>query len=91
MENLIFLCSVVNNLSEGIHISKSKYGHDDKNMRLVEINISIATAFLNILSVFYQHKCHEKLQEGFVNTYQFSIHSINEFVLLLQKGVYPYE
>ena len=50
MENLIFLCSVVNNLSEGIHISKSKYGHDDKNMRLVELNISIATAFLNILS-----------------------------------------
>ena len=27
---------------------KCKYGHDDKNVRLAELNISIATVFLNI-------------------------------------------
>ena len=25
------------------------------------------------------------------NTYKFSIHDINKFILFLQKGVYPYE
>ena len=39
------LSNLVNNLSEGIHSIKCKYGHDDKKC---ELNISIATAFLNI-------------------------------------------
>ena len=39
------LSNLVNNLSEGIHRAKFTYGHDLKH---VELNISIATAFLNI-------------------------------------------
>ena len=39
------LSNLVNNLSEGIHSIKCKYGHDDKKC---ELNISVATAFLNI-------------------------------------------
>ena len=35
-------------LSEGIHRIKCKFGHDDKNVKLVELSISIATVFLNI-------------------------------------------
>ena len=42
------LSNLVNSLSEGIHRIKCKYGHDDKNVRLAELNISIATVFLNI-------------------------------------------
>ena len=42
------LSNLVNNLSEGIHRIKCKYGHDDKNVRLVELNISIAAVFLNM-------------------------------------------
>ena len=38
-----------------------------------------------------QHKFYEKLKERFYNTYKFSRHNSNEFILLLQKGVYPYE
>ena len=38
---------LVNNLSEGINRVKCKYGHDDKNVQLVELNISIATVLLN--------------------------------------------
>ena len=42
------LSNLVNNLFEGIHRIKCKFGHADKHVRLTEINISIATVFLNI-------------------------------------------
>ena len=38
---------LVNNLSEGINRVKCKYGHDDKNVQLVELDISVATVLLN--------------------------------------------
>ena len=41
------LSNLVNNLSEGIHRIKCKYRHDDKNVKLVELNINIETVFLN--------------------------------------------
>ena len=39
----------------------------------------------------YQHKFDEKLKKRFCNTYNFSNHDNNKFILLLRKGVYPYE
>ena len=39
----------------------------------------------------YQQKFDKKLTERFFNTYKFSDHNNNKFILLLQKGVYPYE
>ena len=44
------LLNLANHLSEGIHRINCKYGHDDKKkkMKLVELNISIATVFLNM-------------------------------------------
>ena len=39
----------------------------------------------------YQQKFDEKLKRQFFNTYQFSDHDINKFILLLWKGAYPYE
>ena len=39
----------------------------------------------------YQQKFHKKLKERFFNTNSFSNHGKNKFILLLQKGVYPYE
>ena len=38
-----------------------------------------------------QHKFDEKLEGRFFNTYKFSNHDNNKFVLLLQNGVFPYE
>ena len=38
-----------------------------------------------------QHKFEEKLKERFFNTYKFSNHDNNNFILLLQKDVCPYE
>ena len=42
------LSNLVNNLSEGVHKIKYKFGHNDKNVKRVELNINIVTAFLNI-------------------------------------------
>ena len=41
------LSNLVNNLSEGIHKIKCKFWHNYKNFKHAELNISIATAFLN--------------------------------------------
>ena len=40
------LSNFVNNLSEGIHKIKCKYKHDEKNVKLAELN-NVATVFLN--------------------------------------------
>ena len=42
------LSNLVNNLSEGIHRIKCKFGHNNKNVKLVELNIDIVTVFLHI-------------------------------------------
>ena len=71
-------------------------------MKTVELNISIATVFFNIqtlkmianflnCSKSYQQKFNKTLKEIFFNTYKFSNHDKNKFILLLRKGVYPYE
>ena len=39
----------------------------------------------------YPQKYNETLKEQFVNTYRFSNLDKNTIILLLQKGVYPYE
>ena len=39
----------------------------------------------------YSSKYDEELKKKFKNTFKFSNNDINKFVLLLRKGVYPYE
>ena len=39
----------------------------------------------------HQQKFDEKLNEQFFSTYKYSNHDNNKFILLLQKGDYPYE
>ena len=39
----------------------------------------------------YQKKLDENLKKKFANTYKFVNQEINKFILLLQKGLYPYE
>ena len=67
--------------------------------------ITIATVFLNTkffkddLIVYkclcciknYQYKFDKKLKERIFNTHRFSNHDNTKFILLLQKGAYPYE
>ena len=39
----------------------------------------------------YSNKLDEKFKKRFKNTFKFSNNDINKFILLLRKGVYPYE
>ena len=39
----------------------------------------------------YQEKLNEKLKKKFENTFKFSNDDVNKFMLLLRKGVYPYD
>ena len=39
----------------------------------------------------YSNKIDEELKKQFKNTFKFSNNDINKFILLLRKGVYPYE
>ena len=41
------LANLVNDLSEGIHKITCKFGHDVKNLKHVQLYISIGTVFLN--------------------------------------------
>ena len=78
-----------------------------KNVKHVELNISIAykmhfLEYTNFKVDFIECKClicnkncqmefDEKLKEQIFNTYKFSNHDNNKFILLLRKAVYPYE
>ena len=99
------LSNLVNNLSEGIHTIECKFVHDDKKCETCGIKYKYYDCFLKY-TIFkdhlieykclfcnksYQHKFDEKLKERFFNTSKFSNHDNNKFILLLRKGVYPYE
>ena len=98
------LSNLVDNLSDGIHRIKCKFGHDDKNLETREIKYQYCDCFLEYTNFKdklkeykcfcckknFQHKFDEKLKEQFFITYRFSNHN-KRIILLLQKGVYPYE
>ena len=97
--------NLVNNLSEGIQKIKCKHGHSDKNFETCRIKYKYYNCFLGYTNFKddlreskclccnknYQQKLDEKLKERFFNTYKYSNHDNNKFILLLRNGVYPYE
>ena len=44
-----------------------------------------------ILNNNYSKKVDEELKKKFKNSFEFSNIDINKFILLLRKGLYPYE
>ena len=40
---------------------------------------------------YFSNKLDEEVKKKFMNTFKFSNHDINKFILLLRKGAYPYE
>ena len=90
------LSNLVSNLSEEVHRIKCKFGHDDKKCKSCGIKYKYCDYFLEYIkykddlikykclccSKNYQHKFDEKLKEQFFNTYKFSNHDNNKFILL---------
>ena len=75
-----------------------------KNVKLVELQMFCKcfleyTSFKNDLTECkcllcnknFQRKFDEKIKKWFFNTHQLSNHDDNKFILLLKKGVCPYE
>ena len=83
------LSKLVDNLSEGIHNNKCV----DCNSCLDYIKIKNKKLLLKCFNcnACYRKKINKDLIKKFKNTYSFCNNDINKFVLLLRKGVYPYE
>ena len=93
------LSNLLNNLSEGIHRIKCKFGQDDKKCETCGIKYNYCACFLEYINFKddlieykclccnknYQHRFDEKLKERFFNRNGISNHDNNEFILLLQK------
>ena len=96
------LSNLVNNPSEGIHQIKCKYRHHDKKCETCGITYEVCDCFpeyKNLKDHLIEYECNKKLStkvwwkfiETIFDTYKFSHYENNKFILLLWKGVYPYE
>ena len=83
------LSKLVDNLSEGIHNNKCS----DCKSYLDYIKTKNEKLILECYNCKqrYRKKFNKKLIKRFASTYEFCNNYLNKFVLLLRKGVYPYE
>ena len=83
------LSKLVDNLSEGIHNNKCL----DCNSCLDYTKIENEKLLLKCFNCnnYYKKKFNKDLIKKFKNTYSFCNNDLNKFILLLRKGVYPYE
>ena len=91
------LSDLINNLGERIHIIKCEYGYDNEKCETCgikykncECSLQYAKLKDNLIKYKISKKFHKTLKKRCFNTYTFSNHDINEFVLLLQEDMYPY-
>ena len=83
------LSSLVNNLSEGLHSKKCVDCKSHLDYMSIKDNKLIVRCFEYKKN--YEKEFNKELVKRFANTYEFCNKDINKFILLLRKGVYPYE
>ena len=83
------LSSLVGNLAEGIRKIKCK--NCDFFLKYESFQDNLIKYKCLSCNKDYSNKLDEKFKKRFKNTCKFSDNDINKFILLLRKGVYPYE
>ena len=83
------LSKLVDNLTNNIHNDKS----DKFKSNLCFVNAVNEKLIFKCIDCEkeYEKEINKKLIERFANTYKFCNNDINKFIMLLRKGVYPYE
>ena len=83
------LSSLADNLSEGLHSDKSTDCKSCLDYMITKDNQLIFKCFE--CKKNYKKDFNKELIKRFANIYEFCNEDINKFILLLRKGVYPYE
>ena len=84
------LSKLVDNLSEGIHNNKCVDCKSNLDYLKCTKNEKLFLECYNCKQR-YKKKLNKDLIKKFKNTYSFCNNDLNKFILLLRKGVYPYE
>ena len=96
------LCKLVDNLSEGIHNNKCSDCSSNLDYIKIKAERTAEPSSLerkneklilecNNCKQRYKKKFNKELIKRFASTYSFCNNDLNKFILLLRKGVYPYE
>ena len=79
------LSSLIGNLSDGFHCDKCLYCKSSLDYMINQNDQLIFRCFE------CKKNCKKDLINRFANIYKFCNKDINRFILLLRKGIYPYE
>ena len=83
------LSKLADNLSEEIH--NNKCSDCESNLDYIKIKIEKLLLKCFNCNSYYKKKFNKDLIKKLKNTYSFCNNYLNKFILLLRKGVYPYE
>ena len=88
-----FMASSLSNLVDNLieRIQKIKCKHCDCFLEYESVKDNLIKYNCLFCNKDCLNKIDEELKKRFKNTFKFSNNDINKFILLLRKGVYPYE
>ena len=84
------LSKLVDNLTKGIHTNKCLDCNSCLDYVRITKNEKLLLKCFNC-DIHYKKKFNKDLIKNFKNTYSFCNNDLNKFILLLRKGVYPFE
>ena len=83
------LSNLADNLTEGIHKIKCK--DCDYFLEYESVKVNLIKYICLCCNENYSNEVDEELKKRSENTFKFSNNNISKFILLLRKGIFPYE